>query len=63
MKFFSKIITVFIIVLTLQNSNGQCDAPLNLTVSYSNITNTSTFSWNTVSASRYRFQLKFPWDA
>lgn len=64
MKFFSKIITVFIIVLTLQNSNGQCDAPLNLTVSYSNITNTSTFSWNTVStATSYRFQLKFPWDA
>ncbi|MBK8080645.1 MAG: fibronectin type III domain-containing protein [Saprospiraceae bacterium] len=54
---------MFYLAILSQNIYGQCDTPLNLTVSYNNITNESTFSWDPVgTATEYRFQLKFQWD-
>ncbi len=62
-KFF-KILTMVTIVFIHQQVFAQCDAPTNLTVTYDNVLNTSIFSWDPVStASEYRFQLKFEWDA
>jgi hypothetical protein len=57
-----KLFTLLLLAATLiasNNSNAQCDAPVNLQTSFAN--NVSTFTWDTVtSATSYRLQLKSP---
>lgn len=56
-------LAVLAFVFIHQQTQAQCDPPVNLTVTYDNVLNTSTFTWDPVStATEYRFQLKFPWD-
>lgn len=64
MKLLSKSIAILCIVFFGQSAFGQCDAPLNLSVTYDNVTNQSTFTWDAApSGTEYHFQLKFQWDS
>ncbi|NOT52829.1 MAG: T9SS type A sorting domain-containing protein [Chitinophagaceae bacterium] len=61
MKKFLQIIPVLFLSLASHFAMSQCQAPTNLSASYSN--NVSTFSWDLVPGiNTYQFELKFQWD-